>query len=286
LPFFLLDRFPKLKKTNKYKRKQTIFNRHGFFCQDFYFMGIYAKQDFIAALRDTPSGIKEFLTATIPTPPTVNSPTNEAEANIVQGILAYYILEFFRPFGGMMPVELLLRIGQHNSVGEAILFAGLEYRQESDSATSFEVVEPVDGETYAPGDLRVIVRAKSGKLQAATVTVNTQPGDGSAQPFTRLTSDEGQAWFGYLSCSASGDYTIKVEVTIGDPAEEMTAQEATLQFSVGDYTSDDETETEPPDAQAPGGVDAAAFSQKFGELIDAYEMVMLVLKVGAAILAL
>lgn len=246
-------------------------------------MGLYAKQDFIDALRDTPTGVKEFCDWTMPELVPTVAPTGDNYS--CQETLAHNFNTILCSLHGLKIFEIMLRIGQHSNVAEALLFASLEYRQESDTATSFEVVEPVDGETYAPGDLRVIVRAKSGKLQSAAVTVNTQPGDGSAQPFTRLTSDEGQAWFGYLSCSASGAYTIKIEVTIGDPAEEMTGQEATLQFTVGEYTGEDETETEPADAQEPGGMDAAAFLQLVKDLKEAYDTVMLVLQIGAAVAA-
>ena len=154
-------------------------------------MGV--KNDFLTALRNLPAGLLEFLDVAIPAPPEgLSLPTTEEEAIIMQGILSFYILQFFTAFAGLKPVPLALRIGQHSNVAEALLLSGLEYFGVSQQ--EFEVLEPIAGNKYAPGDLRIVVSAKSSKITSIDVSLT----HGESYDTTSLRQDEtGSRWFGY-----------------------------------------------------------------------------------------
>jgi hypothetical protein len=140
------------------------------------------KADYIADLRAVPDGIAAFLTTAIPAPPAgLSQPATEEAANIMQGILAFYILQFFAPFAGLYPVELALRIGQHSNPIEAMCLAGLEYLSESQAANDFNVTEPVDGQAYAPGDLRVKCRVTNGTAKRMTASYQAGAEAGSVE---------------------------------------------------------------------------------------------------------
>jgi hypothetical protein len=167
-------------------------------------MGV--KNDFLAALRNLPAGLLEFLDVAIPAVPSgLSIPTTEEEANIMQGILSFYILQFFTAFAGLTPVPLALRIGQHSNVAEALLLSNLEYMPESDANQEFEIVEPVEGKEYAPGDIRIIVKGK-GNLSTVTVTVAVAV---ESKEFTvELVPDNaGKMFYGYARCEEIFDYT-------------------------------------------------------------------------------
>jgi hypothetical protein len=102
-----------------------------------------AKEAFIEALNALPPGVASFLTTPIPSVEPISSPADVEEALIANGRLSSHINSILMAFGGMTPVELLLRIGQHNNVLQAALLAALEYR-----SGGFSIVAPADGETY------------------------------------------------------------------------------------------------------------------------------------------
>lgn len=101
------------------------------------------KDDFISALNELPAGIKAFLTTEIPIAGTpLEMPADSDEAIIRQGEFATALFNLiFHTFGGLTPIELLLRIGQKNEVLQGILLSGLEYVQKE--THDFEVIAPV-----------------------------------------------------------------------------------------------------------------------------------------------
>lgn len=106
------------------------------------------KQSFIDALNTTPDGIDAFLETPIPTVAAFAMPTDVDSSIIAQGKLAYNINEILRAFGGLTPIELLLRIGQHNSVLQGALLAGLEYIEQE--GYEFTIVSPTPTGIYSP----------------------------------------------------------------------------------------------------------------------------------------
>lgn len=104
------------------------------------------KQQFINALNTTPEGIDDFLETPIPVVASISNPTDVDGAIVAQGQLAYNINEILRAFGGLTIVELLLRIGQHNSVLQGALLAALEYTKKT--SIEFTIESPVSATLY------------------------------------------------------------------------------------------------------------------------------------------
>lgn len=215
------------------------------------------KSAFIELLRKTPDGIADFLEVALPEPPAVSIPTTPEEAQIVQGKLAYYILDAFRPFTGLFPVELLLRIGQHSNVAEAIALSGLEYLTDSDGQQEFEIIEPGEGQTYAPGDIRLIVK---GKGKVSTVQAATNDQSTPEIQTTDLLSDEGEMFYGFARLAEIGEYTSLVTVTFGDDAH--TQKTASVHFTIADAGAN---------TTNPEGKDLSAFDTACKQLDDAYQ---------------
>ena len=141
------------------------------------------KQQFITALNTTPDGIDEFLETPIPTVDSFTKPTDIDSSIIAQGVLAYNINEILRAFGGLTIVELLLRIGQHNSVLQGALLAGLEYIEKE--SFEFTIVSPTPTGIYLVGqDVQFTADLEQESFnvcQGITVTVVYPPTQGSGQ---------------------------------------------------------------------------------------------------------
>ena len=164
------------------------------------------KSDFVTDLRAVPEGIDGLLSAAIPTPPTgLTQPTTEAEATIMQGILAYYLLQVFAVFAGLTPVELALRIGQHSAPVEAMCLAGLRYLDASSVHNDFKIIEPIDGQSYTPGTLRISCQITNGTIsvlqaiftsETITQTLDLKQADGYYQ--------------GYIDLDTAANYTLTI----------------------------------------------------------------------------
>ena len=215
------------------------------------------KAEFITALRNTPDGIAGFTTTVIPTLTEIATPTTVDEAIIVQGVLAANLNLILKMFEGLTPVELLLRIGQHSNVAEALLLSGLEYLAETEgdnAAHDFTVTEPVAGTTYAQGDVRIIVTAKNGTLAMVAVTVSD---DYQTSVDIALTADEeGATFYGYARCEEIGAYAFDFTATFND---EKTATDA-VTVTIA---------TESADTTNPEGEDVTAFNVALS-LFDEY----------------
>lgn len=200
------------------------------------------KQTFITAVRTTPDGIAGFLDTPIPEPPTLAQPTDVDTAIIVNGVCAWYVLELFRPFAGLTPVELLLRIGQHNSVLESAMLAGLEYLTDSQAANDFEIVAPTDGQVLLPGELRITARAKNEaviKSIAGTLGANTfqmKAADGVWRQYVDV--EEGEQTLTLTAAFADGD-TVSQTVAFIVSAEPVEPEDP----------DEDPIEPEPPEGQ-------------------------------------
>jgi uncharacterized membrane protein YgcG len=212
------------------------------------------KQTFITAVRTTPAGIAGFLTTPIPEPPTISQPADVDAAIIVNGVCAWFILELFRPFAGLTPVELLLRIGQHNSVLESAMLAGLEYLEDTQAAQEFEIVEPTEGTAYSAGDFRVTARPKSNTI------IKGLSGAVGAKTFV-LKESEG-VWQAWVIIADAGDYTMTLTATFetGDPVSKS------VNFQV---ITNPEEEPRPPE-----GVDEPAVTQHETDVDDTYRKVL------------
>ena len=188
-------------------------------------MGI--KADFISELRKTPDGILNFLNTPLPDPPDVEYPTTKDESVVVQGMLAAYVLKAIRPFAGWTPVESMMRVGQHSNPLESITLSILEYLSASDAEKAFTIEEPVEGQAYAPGDIRIIVKAK-GKI--ATVSASTNNPLTEELQTTNLTSTDGEIFYGYIRLSTEGAYISVVTAKFDD--KNQTAKTASVHYSI------------------------------------------------------
>jgi hypothetical protein len=208
------------------------------------------KDQLITALRATPAGIAEFLQTPLPEPPACSLPSDVDAAIIANGICAYFVLEMFRAFAGLTPVEVLLRIGQHNSVMETMTLAGLEYLADS-SAEAYQVTiqAPTAGGTYWPGLLRIHAAGVNGTPSAMYAVI------GAGEPMTLTDPDNDGVFTGGQYCEA-GEHTLTVTGLFpGD-----TSVTATVTITV---TADEAEEPAPP-----GGTDAPAIAQIEAKVTD------------------
>jgi hypothetical protein len=198
------------------------------------------KQTFIEAFRLTPEGITGFLTTPIPTPPTIATPTDVDAAVLANGICAKYILDLFLPFAGLTPVELCLRIGQHNSVLQAGLLAGLQYIDATQTQKDIKILSPAAGATLLPGDVRLQAKASNGIMTQCAAEIDATP----------YPLDESNGVFeGYATIKEDGTYTATFYGIFGDAQEQKTASVS--------FTIDAEDE----EAQPPIGTDKDAISK-------------------------
>lgn len=224
--------------------------------------GSAVKQSFITALRDTPAGIAGFLTAAIPEPPECSEPTGVDDAIVVNGLCAFYVLELFRAFAGVTPVELLLRIGQHNSVMESALLAGLQYLAESQAAPEFEIVEPTAGQVLLPGELRITARSKN------ETVIKSLAGTLGEKTF-QMKAVEG-VWRQYVTVS-DGEQTLTLTATFaaGDPLSQ------TVNFLVSaEPVESEDPEEDPIEPEPPEGEDLEALQRADTLVQDAYAQLM------------
>jgi hypothetical protein len=203
-------------------------------------MGI--KQDFIEAIRNTPDGIKDFLSVAIPTLQATTCPTDKDSSILTQGVLAHNLNCILLLFVGLTPVEMVLRVGQHSNVIEAILLSCLEYIPESNAEQDLTIEEPIENQAYAPGDIRIIVKAK-GKISTMTATTeipNNESPEGQPElQIIDLTSTDGEIFYGYVRLSSAGDYTTSVSATFDD--KDQTIKSASVNYSIsedGDVQAD------------------------------------------------
>ena len=200
------------------------------------------KQAFLEAVRTTPDGISGFLTAVIPTPPDIPYPETVNGAIIVNGICAKYIMDLFAPFAGLTPIELLLRIGQHNSVLESAMLAGLEYITGASDEGSLSVLHPAGQGPYSPG--KILFRATGSNATLRSCSCKVDPGG------TIVLSNSGGGTFdGYLDLTV-GWYRAWFAGTF----EDNTTDSATVSFSISDTTEPpgpEPPEPEPPEPEPP-----------------------------------
>lgn len=157
------------------------------------------KQQFIEAVRLTPDGIQDFLETPIPTAPTIGTPADVDAAIIANGVAAKYILDLFNAYAGYTPIEGILRIGQHNSVLESAMIAGLEYITETEEQNDIEILAPESGTTLKPGDVLLSAQAKNGTLIQCAVEIEGQA------PISLADTDG--VFEGTITIEEPGDYT-------------------------------------------------------------------------------
>jgi hypothetical protein len=222
------------------------------------------KQEFIEAVRLTPDGIVDFLATPLPAAPTISTPADADAAILASGILSKYLLDLFATFEGLTPIELLLRIGQHNSVLESAMLAGLEYIEGADSAENdITVLEPQDGVSYTPGEMRFIAKVSNGFCIGMTLTLG-------ADPIKMVSQDDIFTQFVNMEV---GDYTATFDASF----EDTTTQTASVNFSVEEY--DPENPPEPPlppeeQPKPPGGTNITSFTRARDHVKSAYTKVI------------
>jgi hypothetical protein len=209
------------------------------------------KSDFVTALRATPDAIAALLETPLPTVPEgLTVPTDEESANIMTGILSFYILQIFSTFQALTPIELALRIGQHSNPIEAICLAGLEYLEDSGANTAFDIIEPVDGKKYKQGDIRIIVKSR-GKISTVDVTVDHN----SIQDQVSLTPDNsGKMFYGYVRCDEIFDYTFTFSAAFNTSSDNNSPPKVDVKTATVTISITDEA-----DGENASGTDLTAF---------------------------
>lgn len=216
-----------------------------------------SKQQLIEAFRLMPEGIQEFLETPIPEPPTIGTPGDVDSAIVASGIASKYICDLFQPFAGLTPIELLTRIGQHNSVLEIGMLAGLEYFKgdgEGPDSDDFglEILEPKDGATYLPGELRIRAKGINGDLVYCAAEITDHA------PVSMDNIGDG-IFEGYLTLEDEQGYTVTVTGVSSDDQQVSDSASFTV-------TADPAEEPEPP-----GGTDDAASQAARGKLVSALQ---------------
>ena len=214
-----------------------------------------SKQQLIEAFRLMPEGIREFLDKPLPTAPTISTPADVDAAIIASGVLSKMLLDLFATFAGFTPIEMLSRIGQHNSVQEIAMLAGLEYVKGQDGTPpdpedfGVTILEPADGATYLPGTLRIRAKGVNGDL------VHCEYKFPDNSPISM--DDIGDGVFeGAITLEDQQSYTVTVNGMSSDDLQVT----ATVGFTI----------TDDPDAEPPGGTDDPAVQVAHGRLVDAF----------------
>jgi hypothetical protein len=214
------------------------------------------KQDFIDAIRATPEGIASFLSTAIPTLAATNLPTDKDSSILTQGILAHNLNTILMLFVGLTPVEMVLRVGQHSNVSEALLLSCLEYIQESESQKDFTIDEPAGGKSYKPGDLRLIASSTSSHIK--TLTVQVTRGSGIEPLSVELQPDyQGKKFFGFARCPDEGEVSLSFAATFND--KDATIKTKSISVTISATATD----------QA-GGADKTAFDTSVSLFESAY----------------
>jgi hypothetical protein len=208
------------------------------------------KRDFIEAVRLTPDGIQDFLETPIPAAPTISTPADVDAAIIASGVLSKFLLDLFAPFEGLTPIELLLRIGQHNNVLESAMLAGLEYIEGADPDSNvITILEPEDGLSYTPGEMRFSASVANGFCLGMMLVIN----DGD--PMKMIEKDG--TWQQYVNMEIG-----EQSATCTASFEDLSEQSASVSFTIAEYTPDPPPPEPPipPEQQPkpPGGTDNAA----------------------------
>ncbi len=198
------------------------------------------KQTFIEAIRATPDGISTFLATTIPAPPEISTPEDTDAAIIVNGICAKYVLDLFRPFAGLTPIEMILRVGQHSNVAEVLALAGLEYIGESNAQSDLEILSPSASAKLLPGNVRLQAQAKNGTMTQCAVEIGTD---------TISLDDTDGLFEGYINLE-EGSYTATFSGLFEGSPDPVTAD---VSFVI---TANEADEPEPP-----GGKDTTALQK-------------------------
>lgn len=207
------------------------------------------KRDFIEAVRVTPEGIAGFLTTPLPEAPTIATPTDVDAAIIANGVCAKFVLDLFAPFAGLTPIELMLRIGQHNTVLESAMLAGLEYIEGADpDSNMITIIEPLEGVSYTPGEMRFSASVTNGFCVGMVLLM-------SGGALIKMIDNDG-TWQQYVNMER-GDYTATFTASFEDTSE----QSASVSFTIAEYSPEPPI---PPEEQPnpPGGTDNAALERK------------------------
>ena len=164
------------------------------------------KTDLLTALlADIPASVGGYLETPFGTINTIDMPTDKDAAAVACGQLAANINNaFLKPFCGLTPIEVLMRLGSKNAVQIAALLSGLEIIAGAGGKIKLE--RPVNGETYA--FINSLVVSGIG-IQSVTGTLN----DGETLQF----SDMDDVWnYTFDPSLDAGDYTLNVSATFDD----------------------------------------------------------------------
>ena len=109
------------------------------------------KSMFLNSLNVVPTAVLDFVDTPIPDFIETSEPTTVDEAIVTQGILAHNLNDLLMAYSGLPVVDLILRVGQRNTVLQSLLLACLEYRS-PDIAGEFEIVQPENDSWYYDGE--------------------------------------------------------------------------------------------------------------------------------------
>lgn len=207
--------------------------------------------------QDIPEGVRNFLTTELPDGPTLTAPVDVETAIICQAEFCVWMGQMFGQFKGLTPIQIPMMIGQLNTVQHSMLLSALEVAQPTEEAPGLlTILDPKDGASYLPGELRV--RASADKDLVRDVTAQL----GETDPFS-LRDVEGDVWRNYLDLDL-GEYTLTVSATLCDEdayTEDMGELTQSVTFTIAE---DAEEPAEGADEEAVQEVES-----KIKEALDA-----------------
>lgn len=180
-------------------------------------MAANSKELLIEALNSTPDGIDAFLETGIPALLTIGEPTTVDAAIIAQGQLAYNLNLVLKAFEGLTPIELLLRIGQHNSVLQGALLAGLELVSGERAEFDFYFVFPSSGGVYQPGDFTFVVDVVKGFEAVVAINCFVFQGDEQKATIDMSPMPDTTRYSGLYATVNPGYFTVKVMIEFDVP---------------------------------------------------------------------
>lgn len=192
------------------------------------------KTDFIQALyNDMPATVGAFLETAIGEVAEISIPTTKDDAVIACGQLAANLNNaFLKPFVGLTPIELFMRIGSKNPVFISSLLSGLEVI--SGQGGKLTVISPADG-AVVPTWFDAGFACKGKGIESAVVSVDS----------TEITlAAEDDTWKATLTTPLSiGAHTATFTATYGDgsTADKTVSFEATANMELVSTFPENET---------------------------------------------
>lgn len=174
--------------------------------------------DFLSALKDDmPPGVYSFVDSPIGEVGEISPPETKDAAVIACGKLAATLNNaFLRPFIGLTPVELFLRVGQNNPVFISSLLSSMEWIGNAETENTFAPDTPENGVIYAPGEM--LIQGHGSNLRGGKISIK-YPGETEYGGTFRLMPNDDYTILNTTQSFTPGAYEIfwEIDFLIGEP---------------------------------------------------------------------